>query len=136
MATEEQAPAGHAQLSGHRPGEQLGLVVPAGTGAGTTGGRPGDQIDGANLEAKHHEPSQLAGDEPAIAVLETVHHLAGHPLEREGGKNAGIADLGRCAGQREAAAVAERGAGLVATGTERGEEHGGIGTRRVSQGFR
>lgn len=121
----------HAQLRGDGTRQQLRLVVPATAGALAAGRRPRDHIDPADAHPTHHEPGQLTGDQPAVAVLQTVHDLAGHAFERQRSHDAGLADLGRCAGEREATAVAQGGTGLVAAGAECGEEHGGICTRGV-----
>jgi hypothetical protein len=132
----EQAPARHAQLACDGAGEQLGLVEPAGAGASRTGGRPGDDVDRGHRDPTHEELGKLLGRGASVAVLEAEHHLPGDAVERERGGDATIAHLGRCAGEGEAAAMTQSGAGLVATGTRGGEEHGAITTRRVSQGFR
>jgi len=136
VAAVQQAPARHAQLVSDRPGQQLGLVVPTGTGARTAGGRPRDDIDPADLQPTGDERGQHLGHRPAVAVLEAVHDLAGHPLERQGREHATIAHLGFRAGEREAAAMAEHDTRLVAAGAGTGEHHGARSTRRVSQGFR
>ena len=131
VAAVEQAPARHAKLGRHRSREQLGLVVPPRPGPHTAGGRPRDNVDLAHPQTANHEPRQLAGNRAPIAVLETVDHLARDTLKRQRCHDARLAELGRRAGEREAAAVAERGTGLIATGAEDGEDHGGISTRRV-----
>jgi len=131
VAAVQQPTAGHAQLGGHGAGQQFGLVVPATASTSAAGWRPGDDIHLADAHAPHHQAGDVASDRAPVAVLEPVNDLPSDALERQRGHDAGLADLGRCAGQREAAAVAERIARLVAAGTESGEEHGGIGTRRV-----
>ena len=131
MAAVQQPPARHTQLGRNSSGQQLGLVVAALACPSRAGGRPGDDIDLADPNPAHHQPGQLASHGAPVAILQPVHHLTGNPLERQGRGDARVADPGGCAGQGEATTVAESGPGLVAPGAERGEEHGGIGTRRV-----
>ena len=131
VAAIEQASARHPQLSGDRAGKQLCLVVPTRACPGAAGRRPRHNIDLAKPDAAHHQPRQLTCDLAAIAVLEAVYDLACDPLERQRRHDAGLGDLGCGAGERETAAVAERGAGLITTGAKGGEDHGAISTRRV-----
>jgi hypothetical protein len=136
----QQAPAGHAQLAGDGPGQQLGLVVPPAAHAGRPGGRPGDDVHTAGLEAGHDQLGQVWCGAAAIAVLQTEDDLARQPFERQRGTNPAVAELGGRTGEGEPAATAQHLPGLVAAGAdgrEQGAEHHGVsGTRRVSQSCR
>jgi len=136
MAAVEQPPARHSQLGSHSPGQKLRLVVPACPGPSAAGGCPRHHVDLADPQTAHHHPRKLAGNLSAIAVLQAMYNLSCHTLERQCGHDAGLADLRRCAGEREATAVTQRGAGLITTGAKGGEDHGAICTRRVLHGFR
>ena len=127
----EQPPTRYTELDSDRPGEQLCLVVPTRAGASTAGGCPCDHVDFADSQTAHHQPRQLSGHLAAIAVLEAMNDLARHALERQRSHDARLADLGRCTGERETAAVTEGGAGLITTGAKGGEDHGAISTRSV-----
>jgi hypothetical protein len=133
MAAEEQAPTRQRQFVGDRTGQQFGLVVPPSVGAGSAGGRPGDDIEPSapltEAQAVHRDVGQVAGHAPPVAVLQAVHHLAGDPLERQRGEDATIAHLDGGTGQREAATTADDGTGLVAAGAGSVEHHGAISTR-------
>jgi uncharacterized membrane protein YczE len=129
MRAIEHAPTRHTQLPGNRPSQQFGLVEPALADATGAGGCPRDHIDLAATgrpEPLGHDARQQMRHTALVAVLQAEHHLAPDSLEREGGEYPTLGRDRRGARQREATAMAQEGAGLIATGAGGGEEHGRI----------
>ncbi len=115
-AAVHEAPAGSSETTGHRQGQQLGLVEAACTAAGLRGGGPGDDVDTGGVDEAREPVGQPRQRTPRVAVLEPGDELTPHALVGEQGDPL-VDPRGRWSGGRRPQTGPTARAGRLAAGT-------------------